>query len=97
MTTKREIQERFNDINVSVEKDDEVKLKILIKMFGGVDGLWNAVHEDVTYLSIDADDQSKYGKAYVEDCLRSLEESYDCVMNDLVEREILDRDKEDVE
>ena len=86
MISQREINDRFNDIEESVKNDDEIMLKILLDMFGDVRGLWDVIHQDVTLLSDDMNPNNELR----EECLESLEASYDEIMNEITERELLD-------
>ena len=92
MVSNKEIQERFKDINDSVRNDDEIMLKILLKMFGDVQGLWDAIHEDITHLNEYGSWKNQDLDDIREECLESLESSYDSIMNEITERELLDHE-----
>ena len=84
------INDRFNDIEESVKNDDEIMLKILLRMFGDTRGIWDAIHEDVTHLNDYGSWKSQVLDDIREECLESLEASYDEIMNEITERELLD-------
>ena len=59
MTTQKEIQLRYEEIDECVKHDEAMMLAILLHMFGGsVRELWDAVHEDISLLR-DAEAYSK--------------------------------------
>ena len=89
MTTQKEIQFRYDDIDECVKDDEAMMLAILLHMFGGsVRELWDAVHEDISYLS-GAEDNDSDKLPLQEEFIVILEDSFDSVMNEITERELL--------
>jgi hypothetical protein len=89
MTTQKEIQLRYEEIDECVKHDEAMMLAILLHMFGGsVRELWDAVHEEISLLR-DAEAYSKDYLAFQEEFIGILEGSFDHVMNEITERELL--------
>lgn len=90
MTTQKEIQFRYDDIDECVKNDEAMMLAILLHMFGGsVRELWEAVHQDVTCLRYAQQFDNKDYNNLQEEFIEILEGSFDSVMNEITERELL--------
>ena len=90
MTTQKEIQFRYDDIDECVRDDEAMMLAILLHMFGGsVRELWDAVHENITKLKYAQRHNNKDYKNLQEEFIETLEGSFDSVMNEITERELL--------
>ena len=90
MTTQKEIQFRYDDIDECVKNDEAMMLAILLHMFNGsVRELWEAVHEDITRLKYAQQHDNKDYKNLQEEFIEILESSFDSVMNEITERELL--------
>jgi hypothetical protein len=89
MTTQKEIQLRYEEIDECVKDDEAIMLAILLHMFGGsIRELWDAVHEDISCLR-DAEAYSKDKLDFQEEFIDILEGSFDHIMNEITERELL--------
>ena len=89
MITQKEIQLRYEEIDECVKHDEAMMLAILLHMFGGsVRELWDAVHEDISCLS-GAEDNDSDKLPLQEEFIDILEGSFDHIMNEITERELL--------
>ena|ERR1035437_6540428 len=91
MTSTKEIAERFNNIEECVKNDDAMMLAILLRMYGDTRGIWDIIHEDITCLA-QIENIDPENTEHFEECLESLESSFDAVMNEITERELLDNE-----
>lgn len=67
-----------------IRDDDELMLKTLIEFFGEVKYLWDAVHEDTTYLDGDV-----FNCPCLEENIECLEKAFERATTEIAERELL--------